>query len=79
MDKLFEIEEKACQGALSQEDRHLLRMEKSKPLLEEIKSQIETARSGALPKSVLVKACNYTLTLWDAVDPFSGTSRSGVE
>ena len=70
MDKLFEIEEKARKAALSQEDRHLLRLEKSKPLLEEIKFQIETARSGALPKSVLVKACNYTLTLWTRLTRF---------
>jgi hypothetical protein len=27
-------------------------------------SDRQTARSGALPKSVLAKACNYTLTLW---------------
>ena len=39
-------------------------MEKSKPLLEQIKTQIQAARSDALPKSVLAKACNYTLTLW---------------
>ncbi len=38
--------------------------------LEEIKSQIEAARSGALPKSVLAKACNYTLTLWTRLTRF---------
>jgi hypothetical protein len=32
--------------------------------LEQIKTQIQTARCDALPKSVLAKACNYTLTLW---------------
>jgi hypothetical protein len=42
----------------------LLRLEKSKPLLERIKPHIQMARSDALPKSVLAKACNYTLTLW---------------
>jgi transposase len=40
------------------------------PLLEEIKSQIEAARSSALPKSVLAKACNYTLTLWTRLTRF---------
>ena len=49
---------------LSQSDRHLLRLEKAKPLLEQIKKAIEAARANALPKSALVKACNYTLTLW---------------
>ena len=42
----------------------LLRLEKSKPQLDEIETQIQAARSGALPKSVLAKACKYTLTLW---------------
>ena len=45
-------------------------MEKSKPLLEQIKIQIQTARSDAPPKSVLAKACNYTLTLWTRLSRF---------
>jgi transposase len=32
--------------------------------LEQIKKAIGAARANALPKSALVKACNYTLTLW---------------
>src|SRR6516162_1383826 len=47
-----------------------LRLEKSRPLLDTIKSQIEAARSGALPKSMLAKACNYTLTLWTRLTRF---------
>jgi transposase len=35
-----------------------------------IKSQIQRARSEALPKSVLAKACNYTLTLWTRLSRF---------
>jgi hypothetical protein len=48
----------------------LLRLEKSMPLLEQIKTQIQTARCDALPKSVLAKACNYTLTLWTRLSRF---------
>jgi hypothetical protein len=70
MDELFEIDEKAREEALSREDRHTLRLEKSKPLLEEIKSRIEAARADVLPKSVLAKACNYTLTLWTRLTRF---------
>jgi hypothetical protein len=70
MDELFEIDEKAREEALSREDRHTLRLEKSKALLDEIKIQIQAARSGALPKSVLAKACNYTLTLWTRLTRF---------
>ena len=70
MDELFEIDAQARKQRLSQEDRQLLRLEKSKPLLEEIKSQIQAARTSALPKSVLAKACNYTLTLWTRLTRF---------
>jgi len=48
----------------------LLRLEKSKPQLDEIETQIQAARSGALPKSVLAKACKYTLTLWTRLTRF---------
>jgi transposase len=64
IDELFAIDAQVREKGLSQEDRQVLRLEKSKPLLEQIKTQIQAARSDALPKSVLAKACNYTLTLW---------------
>jgi transposase len=70
IDKLFEIDQKARQQALSREDRHALRLERAQPLLEQIKSQIEVIRSAALPKSMLAKACNYTLTLWSRLTRF---------
>jgi hypothetical protein len=38
MDEFFEIDTKAREQALNQEDRQLLRLEKSKPLLDEIKT-----------------------------------------
>jgi hypothetical protein len=40
----------------------LLALQKCKPL-PDIKYQIEAVPSSAMPKSMLVKACNYTLTL----------------
>jgi hypothetical protein len=42
----------------------------SKPLLEQIKASIQAARIGALPKSALAKACDYTLTLWSRLSRF---------
>src|ERR1700720_2113586 len=53
MDELFAIEAQARKEELSPQDRQLLRLDKSQPLLEQIKSQIQRARSEALPKSVL--------------------------
>ena len=70
MDELFAIEAQARKEELSPQDRQLLRLDKSQPLLEQIKSQIQRARSEALPKSVLAKACNYTLTLWTRLSRF---------
>ena len=70
MDELFAIDAQARKEGLRPQDRQLLRLDKSKPLLEQIKSQIQRARSDALPKSVLAKACNYTLTLWTRLSRF---------
>ena len=53
MDELFAIDAHAREQALSPQNRQLLRLEQSKPLLEEIKTQIQAARWGSLPKSVL--------------------------
>jgi transposase len=70
MDELFAIDAQARQEGSSQIDRHVLRLEKSQPLLEQIKAAIQAARTGALPKSALVKACDYTLTLWSRLSRF---------
>ena len=51
-------------------ERHVLRLEKAKPLLEQINTGIQAARAGALPQSALAKACNYTLTLWTRLGRF---------
>ena len=64
IDELFAIDEKARKENLTPSDRHSLRLEKDKPLLEQIKAAVQAARIDALPKSALAKACNYTLTLW---------------
>ena len=64
MDGLFAIDEKARKETLTPSERHLLRLEKAKPLLEQLKIAVQVARADALPKSALAKACNYTLTLW---------------
>src|SRR5262244_1722042 len=66
----FAIDAQAREQGLSQDDRQVLRLEKSKPLLEQIETRIRAARSDALPKSVLAKACNYTLTLWTRLTRF---------
>jgi transposase len=70
INELFALDAQAREQGLNQADRQLLRLEKSKAPLEEIKSQIQAARTSTLPKSVLAKACNYTLTLWTRLTRF---------
>src|SRR6266478_3152693 len=47
MDELFAIDEQARKDNLNPSDRHLLRLEKAKPLLEQIKTAIQAARGDA--------------------------------
>lgn len=70
IDELFAIDAKARQEGLNPNDRHLLRLEQAKPLLDQIKTTIQTARADALPKGALAKACDYTLTLWSRLTRF---------
>jgi transposase len=70
INELFAIDAQARQEGLSPMNRHVLRLEKAKPLLEQIKAAIQAARSSALPKSALAKACDYTLTLWTRLSRF---------
>src|SRR5215469_16071802 len=70
MDELFAIDAQARAEKLTQSDRHLLRLEKAKPLLEQIRTAVQVARGDALPKSALPKACNYSLTLWQRLIRF---------
>ena len=70
IDELFAIDAEARSQRLSLEARDVLRQQQSRPLLDEIRKQIEAARSGGLPGGALAKACNYTLTLWNKLMRF---------
>jgi transposase len=70
IDALFAVDAEARRQALSLEARHTLRQEQSRPLLDEIRKQIEAARATAFPAGALTKACNYTLTLWQTLTRF---------
>jgi transposase len=70
IDELFAIDAEARQHGLGTEARHVLRQQKARPLLDEIRNRIEAGRSGAMPAGALAKACNYTLTLWQKLTRF---------
>jgi transposase len=64
INELFAVDAEARIGNLDHAARHLLRLEKSKPLLPLIRQEIEAVKASALPASTLGKAAGYTLTLW---------------
>jgi transposase len=70
MDELFAVDEEARRKLIGLTGRHALRQKRAKPLMDEIRSKIETAQSVALPSSALSKACQYALTLWRKLTRF---------
>ena len=64
MDEMFSIDAAARSANLHLAARHKLRLERSRPLLEALKPEIEAVQREALPASALGKAARYTLALW---------------
>jgi transposase len=70
MNDLFAIDAEARAQNLDHAARHTLRTQRARPLLDQIRKQVEAARVGALPASALGKAASYTLTLWPKLTRF---------
>jgi transposase len=70
MDELFGVDAEARARSLDHAARHALRRERTKPLLELLKPQIEAVGAHALPSSALGKAATYTLALWPRLTRF---------
>ena len=70
IDELFRIDALACEQNFDHAARHALRLERSKPLLEVIRTEVQAARDTSLPSSALGKAANYTLSLWRKLTRF---------
>ena len=70
INELFWIDALAREEHLDHAARHALRLERSKPLLEVIRTDVETARDASLPSSALGKAAKYTLSLWRKLTRF---------
>jgi transposase len=70
MDELFSIDAEARNAGMIHTARHALRQERSRPLLDMIKKEMETARAALLPASALGKAISYTLLLWHKLTRF---------
>jgi transposase len=70
IDDLFGIDTLARAQGLDPAARHALRLERSKPLVEIIRDEVEAARDAVLPSSALGKAANYTRSLWRKLTRF---------
>jgi transposase len=70
IDELFAVDADARKTCMDETARHALRQERSRPLLEIIRRELEAARKSALPSSALGKAVNYTLSLWQKLTRF---------
>jgi transposase len=70
MNDLFAIDAEARAQNLDHAARQVLRTERARPLLDQIRRQVEAAQASALPASALGKAAKYTLTLWSKLTRF---------
>jgi transposase len=70
INELFWVDALAREQNFDHTARHALRQERSKPLLEVIRTEVEAARDASLPSSALGKAANYTLSLWRKLTRF---------
>jgi hypothetical protein len=67
---LFEIEHIAKIDNLSAQQRLQLRLEKSKPIVEEMKYWLDKTVLEVTPKSLIGKAIGYTLSRWKGLTRF---------
>ena len=70
IDELFGIDAVAREEKLDRAARHVLRLERAKPLVETIHGEVEAARDASLPSSALGKAAYYTLSQWKKLTRF---------
>jgi len=68
--RLYRIEQEAREGKLTPEKRYALRNEKSRPVLDEMKSWLEKQRNKVLPKSATGDAVCYTLRIWERLNRY---------
>jgi transposase len=70
IDELFAVDAEARDAGMNHAARHVLRGERSRPLLEAMNKEMESAQAAVLPASALGKAVSYTLSLWDKLTKF---------
>jgi len=74
---LYDIERDAKE--LSDEDRCAMRRERSRPLLDSIKTWLDELEPDVLPQSPLGKAIGYAVNNWDALSRYVDDGRLSID
>lgn len=77
--ELYAVEDQARERVLSPDDIVSLRREKSLPILERLKSQLESKAHHVAPKSLLGKAIRYTLDQWNKLCAYLDDGRISID
>jgi len=77
--ELYKIEREAKDRQLTTDQRHTLRQEKSKPLIEQFKQWLDEMYPTTLPQSQLGKAMKYCLNLWPGLIRFLDDGRLEID
>lgn len=77
--KLYKIEKEARDRELTPEEITLLRQKKAKPILAEIKKQLDDQKGRVLPKSPIGKAIAYSLNQWDDLNVYITDGRLRID
>ena len=81
MKRLYEIERKAREEKMNPEQRLSLRTREAIPILDELKKWLleKTADRNILPKSMIRKAIDYSLNLWEGLYAYALDGRLEIE
>lgn len=77
--KLYLVEAVAREQQLEPELRKALRLEKSKPILDQLLPELEKALAQNLPESPLGKAAKYCLNEWTALNRYLADGRLEID
>ena len=77
--KLYFIERRARQEALTSGQRHALRQQLATPILAAMKTRLEELRPTVLPQSPLGKAIGYALAEWEPLNRYLEDGRLEID
>ena len=67
---LYDIEREAREKGIDSDQRYLIRQEKSKPILDEMKTWLDEQLPALLPKSLIGKSVHYMKGHWDRLEAY---------